>query len=44
MIDQAQKSEIKKKSRGISDEEKWKDIYRIIFGKEVDGEIFLKRE
>ncbi|KAI0376339.1 hypothetical protein F5Y04DRAFT_285987 [Hypomontagnella monticulosa] len=38
-IDQAQKAEIQKKPRGISDEEKWRDIYRIIFKLDSSAEI-----
>ncbi|KAI2620970.1 hypothetical protein GGS26DRAFT_584207 [Hypomontagnella submonticulosa] len=38
-IDQAQKAEIQKKPRGISDEEKWRDIYRIVFKLDASAEI-----
>ena len=30
-IDETQKAQIQKKTRGSSEEQKWKDIYRIIF-------------
>ncbi|KAI0847223.1 hypothetical protein F5Y00DRAFT_242022 [Daldinia vernicosa] len=38
-IDETQKGEIRKKQRGISEEEKWKKIYRIIFKLDPTSEV-----
>ncbi|KAI1654028.1 kinase-like domain-containing protein [Daldinia decipiens] len=38
-IDETQKGEIRRKQRGISEEEKWKKIYRIIFKLDPTSEV-----
>ncbi|KAI0095945.1 hypothetical protein F4814DRAFT_435500 [Daldinia grandis] len=38
-IDETQRGEIRKKQRGISEEEKWKKIYRIIFKLDPTSEV-----